>query len=99
MRLGWRFRPDWAPGDPGLRRIVQLMGPATAGLAAVQVNLFVNGIFASHQEGAVSWLDYAFRLLYLPIGLFGVALGNHRHRGPRPPGERGGHGRPADHPA
>jgi len=23
----------------------------------------------------VSWLDYAFRLLYLPIGLFGVALG------------------------
>ena len=23
----------------------------------------------------MSWLDYAFRLLYLPIGLFGVALG------------------------
>jgi putative peptidoglycan lipid II flippase len=74
-RLGWRFRPDWAPGDPGLRRIAQLMAPATAGLAAVQVNLFVNGRFASHQDGAVSWLDYAFRLLYLPIGLFGVALG------------------------
>ena len=41
----------------------------------MQANLFVNGIFASHQDGAVSWLDYAFRLLYLPIGLFGVALG------------------------
>jgi putative peptidoglycan lipid II flippase len=51
------------------------MAPATAGLAAVQVNLFVNSIFASHEPGAVSWLDYAFRLLYLPIGLFGVALG------------------------
>jgi putative peptidoglycan lipid II flippase len=74
-RLGWRLRPEWAPGDPGLRRIAQLMAPATAGLAAVQVNLFVNGWFASHQEGAVSWLDYAFRILYLPIGLFGVALG------------------------
>jgi len=73
--LGWRFRPDWAPRDPGLRRIVHLMGPAVAGLAAVQANLFVNGIFASYQDGAVSWLDYAFRLLYLPIGLFGVALG------------------------
>ncbi len=51
------------------------MGPATVGLAAVQVNIFVNSRFASHEAGAVSWLDYAFRLLYLPIGLFGVALG------------------------
>jgi putative peptidoglycan lipid II flippase len=74
-RLGWRFRPEWAPGDPRLRRIARLMGPATVGLAAVQVNLFVNSRFASHEAGAVSWLDYAFRLLYLPIGLFGVALG------------------------
>jgi putative peptidoglycan lipid II flippase len=74
-RIGWRYRPEWAPRDPGLTRIARLMGPATAGLAAVQVNIFVNSIFASHQPGAVSWLDYAFRLLYLPIGLFGVALG------------------------
>ena len=49
--------------------------PATVGLAAVQVNIFVSSRFASHEPGAVSWLDYAFRLLYLPIGLFGVALG------------------------
>jgi putative peptidoglycan lipid II flippase len=51
------------------------MAPATVGLAAVQVNIFVSSIFASQEPGAVSWLDYAFRLLYLPIGLFGVALG------------------------
>ena len=74
-RLGWRFRPDWAPRDPGLRRIARLMAPAVVGLAAVQINLFINSRFASHEAGAVSWLDYAFRLLYLPIGLFGVALG------------------------
>jgi putative peptidoglycan lipid II flippase len=73
--LGWRFRAEWAPGDPNLRRIAGLMAPATLGLAAVQINLFVNAIFASTVPGAVSWLDYAFRLLYLPIGLFGVALG------------------------
>ena len=24
--------------------------------------------------GAVSWLDFAFRLMYLPIGLFGVSI-------------------------
>ena len=35
----------------------------------------MNSHFASQEAGAVSWLDYAFRLLYLPIGLFGVALG------------------------
>ena len=74
-RLGWRFRPEWAPRDPGLLRMARLMAPATVGLAAVQVNIFVNSRFASHEPGAVSWLDYAFRLLYLPIGLFGVALG------------------------
>jgi putative peptidoglycan lipid II flippase len=73
--VGWRFRPHWAPGDPGLRQVARLMGPATVGLAAVQVNIFVNSYFASHRQGDVSWLDYAFRLLYLPIGLFGVAVG------------------------
>jgi putative peptidoglycan lipid II flippase len=51
------------------------MAPATAGLAAVEVNIVVNSHFASREAGAVSWLDFAFRLLYLPIGLFGVALG------------------------
>jgi putative peptidoglycan lipid II flippase len=74
-RTGWRFRPEWAPGDPGIRAIARLMAPATMGLAAVEVNIFVSTIFASHEPGAVSWLTYAFRILYLPIGVFGVALG------------------------
>src|SRR5712691_8334764 len=74
-REGWRFRPEWAPRDPGLRAIARLMAPATVGLAAVQVNIFVGQIFASHERSAVSWLQYAFRILYLPIGVFGVAVG------------------------
>lgn len=74
-RLGWRPRLQWAPSDPGIRSIARLMGPATVGLAAVEVNIFVNTIFASHEQGAVSWLQYAFRILYLPIGVFGVAVG------------------------
>lgn len=73
--LGWRHRFEWAPGDPEVLRIARTMAPATVGLAGVQVNIFVNTWFASDQTGAVSWLDFAFRLLYLPIGLFGVALG------------------------
>jgi putative peptidoglycan lipid II flippase len=72
---GFRLRPQWAPGDPSLRAIAALMAPATVGLAAVQLNIFVNTGFASYEPGAVSWLQYAFRLLYLPIGIFGVAVG------------------------
>jgi putative peptidoglycan lipid II flippase len=46
------------------------------GLAVVQLNIFVNSVFASKLgDGPLSHLNYAFRLYYLPIGLFGVALG------------------------
>lgn len=72
--LGHRFRLVIDFADPGLRRIARLMGPATVGLAATQVNLFVNTIFASRVEGAPAWLSYAFRLMQLPIGVFGVAV-------------------------
>ncbi len=49
--------------------------PGTVGLAATQVNLLVNTILATSQgTGAVSWLNYAFRLMQFPIGIFGVSL-------------------------
>jgi putative peptidoglycan lipid II flippase len=55
--------------------VLRLMGPGTLGLAAVQINVFVNTyLAASQEEGAVSWLSVAFRLMYLPIGLFGVSI-------------------------
>jgi putative peptidoglycan lipid II flippase len=74
-REGFRHRVVLDVRDPGLRRILVLMGPGTIGLAATQVNLFVNTILAtSLGTGAVSWLGYAFRLMYLPIGLFGVSV-------------------------
>jgi putative peptidoglycan lipid II flippase len=75
-REGWRYRAvlDWRDG--GLREVLTLLAPATFGLAAVQVNVFVNTVLATGEgTGAVSWLNYAFRLMYLPIGLFGVSIG------------------------
>ncbi len=52
-----------------------LMGPGTIGLAATQLNVFVNTIVATGEgTGAVSYLGYAFRVMYLPIGLFGVSI-------------------------
>ncbi|WP_417910623.1 murein biosynthesis integral membrane protein MurJ [Candidatus Electronema sp. PJ] len=74
-QTGFRFLPHLDLRDPGLRRILWLMLPATVGLSATQINVFVNTNFAaSCQEGSVSWLNYAFRLVQLPIGVFGVAF-------------------------
>ena len=74
-REGFVYRPilDWR--DESLRRVLVLMGPGTIGLAATQVNVFVNTVLATGEgTGAVSWLNYAFRLMYLPIGLFGISI-------------------------
>src|SRR5205823_8288014 len=74
-REGFRYAPFLNFRDPGLREILALMGPGTIGLAATQVNIFVNTLLATSQgPGAVSWLTYAFRVMYLPIGLFGVSI-------------------------
>jgi putative peptidoglycan lipid II flippase len=73
--LGFRWRPVLSFRDPGVLRMVTLMAPAAIGLAATQVNIFVNTLLASMLvEGSVSWLNYAYRLMQLPIGLFGVAI-------------------------
>jgi putative peptidoglycan lipid II flippase len=74
-REGFRYRAilDWR--DESLQRVLVLMGPGTIGLAATQVNVFVNTVLATGEgTGAVSWLNYAFRLMYLPIGIFGVSI-------------------------
>jgi putative peptidoglycan lipid II flippase len=74
-REGFRYRPALDLRDEGLHQVLVLMGPGLVGLAAVQINLFVNTVLATGQgTGAVSWLNYAFRLMYMPIGLFGVSI-------------------------
>lgn len=75
-RCGFRFLPRFNFAHPGLVRILKLMVPAVIGLSATQINIFINTRFAaSCAEGSVSWLQYAFRLVQLPIGVFGVAIG------------------------
>ena len=74
-REGYRYRPVLNLGDQPLRDVLILMGPGILGVAATQVNLLVNLILATGEgTGAVSWLNYSFRLIYLPIGLFGVSI-------------------------
>ena len=75
-RLGMLPRWDWAPKDPGVRRILTLMAPAALGVSVAQISLILNTVFASFLgTGSVSWLYYADRLMEFPTGLLGVALG------------------------
>ena len=75
FRIGFVLRPDFRWRDEGVRKVLQLMGPAVVAASAVQVNVLINTIFASHlEDGAVSWLNIAFRLMQLPLGIFGVAV-------------------------
>lgn len=74
-KMGFYFRPklDWR--NPDVKKMFQLMIPAIIGGAAVQVNVLVNTHFASFlSDGSISWLNYAFRLLQFPLGLFGASI-------------------------
>ena len=74
-REGFRYRPILQWRDESFQRVLVLMGPGAIGLAATQINVLVNTVLATGEgTGAVSWLNYAFRLMYLPIGLFGVSI-------------------------
>lgn len=75
FRLGYRphFLMGWT--DPAFKQVIRLTIPAIIGGAAVQVNVLVNTNFASYlADGSISWLNYAFRLMQFPIGVFGVAV-------------------------
>lgn len=73
-RPRFKLREAWA--DPGVRRILALMGPALIGVSVSQISLLINTIFASFlATGSVSWLYYADRLMEFPSGMLGAALG------------------------
>ena len=66
--------PDFA--HEGVRRILKLMAPALFGVSVSQINLLLDTVLASLlAAGSVSWLYYSDRLVELPLGVFGVAIG------------------------
>ena len=75
-RLGYRVHADFHWRDPGVSAILRLMGPSVIAASTTQVNVLVNSVFASRLgDGPTFWLTVAFRLMQLPLGVFGVALG------------------------
>ncbi|HTH51849.1 MAG TPA: murein biosynthesis integral membrane protein MurJ [Pyrinomonadaceae bacterium] len=75
LKVGFRFSPVLSFADEGIRKVAALMAPAILGTSAVQINVMINTSLVSEIGGAQGWLNYAFRLMQFPIGLFGVAVG------------------------
>jgi putative peptidoglycan lipid II flippase len=72
---GFAYRAILSFRDPGVRRIIALMTPAAIGVGVTQVNIFVNTLLASLlPEGSISYLNYSYRLMHFPLGVFGVAV-------------------------
>ncbi|MEO0072444.1 MAG: murein biosynthesis integral membrane protein MurJ [candidate division WOR-3 bacterium] len=63
--------------DPELRRVLVLWIPTVLGLASYQINFAVNTLLVTFlEERSISYLNYAYRIMHLPAGLFGVAIGS-----------------------
>lgn len=74
-RLGFRWRPDFNWRDSDVRKIFSLMLPAVISASVVQINVVINSQFATAiGQSAVSALAGAFRLIQLPLGVFGVTV-------------------------
>ncbi|OYT82655.1 MAG: murein biosynthesis integral membrane protein MurJ [Pseudomonas sp. PGPPP4] len=75
-RIGMLVLPRLNLRDSGVWRVMRQMGPAILGVSVSQISLIINTIFASFlAAGSVSWMYYADRLMELPSGVLGVALG------------------------
>ena len=73
-RVGFRYRPLLSLRDPRVLQVVHLIGPAVLGVAAVQVNLLTNTFFITSESAWLTWITRAYRVMHLPIGIFGVAI-------------------------
>ena len=75
-KIGMLVLPRLNLKDAGVWRVLKQMLPAILGVSVSQISLIINTIFASFLvAGSVSWMYYADRLMELPSGVLGVALG------------------------
>ncbi len=74
-KSGALVKPKWGWKTPGVTKIRKLMAPALFGVSVTQINLLIDTQIATLlEQGAVSFLYYADRLLEFPLGLFGIGI-------------------------
>lgn len=75
QKMGLLAFPRLGFSDPTVRRVMRLMVPALFGVSVAQLGLLIDNLFASFLPvGSISWLYYADRLTFFPLGVIGVAL-------------------------
>lgn len=73
---GFRYRLYINFCDPAFKKIIILFVPVAIGLAASRINVTVDTFLISLlAERSMTWLNYAYRIMHLPLGLFGIAVG------------------------
>ncbi|MCK4940613.1 murein biosynthesis integral membrane protein MurJ [candidate division WOR-3 bacterium] len=76
FRKGFHYKLYINFRDPALHKILVLFVPVALGLAASRINVAVDTFLISFlEERSMTWLNYAFRIMHLPLGLFGIAVG------------------------
>jgi len=75
LKAGFRLRLQFDYRHPGVRKVFYLILPIMIGVSLNQVNILVDRILASGLvEGSIASLNYAFKLMNLPLGLFVLAI-------------------------
>jgi len=75
-KKGFRYKFYLNFTEPNFKKILILFVPVAMGLAASRINVAINTVLISLlEERSMTWLNYAFRIMHLPMGLFGIAVG------------------------
>ncbi len=70
----YKYSMDWR--HPGVRKVLYLVMPVAIGTSLNQIYLIIDRILASGlAAGSISALDFANRLILMPIGFFVLAVG------------------------
>jgi putative peptidoglycan lipid II flippase len=70
-----RVTPLSATFGPQIRRFILLAVPALIAGGIPQITVIAGVMVASSSRSAVSWIYYANRLIELPLGIIGIAVG------------------------
>ena len=70
-----RFQPSLDLAFPGVKKCGKLVLPVLLGVSLPQVDQVINGYFVGAIAGGRSILDYTNRLMQVPLGIFGQAIG------------------------
>ena len=73
-KVGFRYRLLLNFRDERVIQVLKLMGPAILGVAAVQINQLTNTWFITSEDEWLPWIQGAYRIMHLPLGIFGVAI-------------------------